>query len=481
MIERHKTAITRYELSKPLKQAIRDMVLTEDKTFFDYGCGKGDDLRELRSLGYHASGWDPYFSQNSEIIEANIVNLGYVLNVIENTDERRDALIKSYTLASDILIISVLLDTPANRAATRQRHGDGFLTSRNTFQKYYTQSEAADYIRNVLGAEPIAADLGIFYVFKNEESRQHYLDHRNRRQIHFARRTSLSLSERYEIHRELLEDFINAIYLLGRIPAEDEYSRAGELKEKIGSHRKAYSLVQQIFPDNLIEQRKTLRYHELITQMALSRFYGRPAQIRYLPLALQRDVKTFFGTYKEAKQQGDDALYSAGKMEIIEKACSNSNVGKLLPDALYIHRDCMEYLHFVLRIFIGCANVLAGELSDSNVIKINRREKKISFLTYPDFDAVAHPALSQSIQVNLVRRSVETYNYSDSNNPPILHRKDLFVDPGYPNKDKFVRLTAAEEEAGLLENATKIGNRLQWEEHLRKMGYFIQGHTLKKL
>jgi DNA phosphorothioation-associated putative methyltransferase len=140
----------------------------------------------------------------------------------------------------------------------------------------------------------------------------------------------------------------------------------------------------------------------------------------------------------------------------------------------------MEYLHFLLRIFVGCANVLAGELPEANIVKINRKEKKVSFLVYPNFDDSAHPALAQSIKVNLQNRFVDIYDYFDSNNPPILHRKELFVDREYPNREKFAKLTIAEEDAGLFQNNISIGNRLQWEENLSKMGYQIKGHTLRK-
>ncbi len=39
--------------------------------------------RPLSNLGYQASGWDPAFRPNAEKQKATVVNLGYVLNVIE--------------------------------------------------------------------------------------------------------------------------------------------------------------------------------------------------------------------------------------------------------------------------------------------------------------------------------------------------------------------------------------------------------------
>ncbi len=44
-----------------------------------------------------------------ELIESEVVNLGFVLNVIENPEERIEVLNKSWSLAKRILAVSVLV------------------------------------------------------------------------------------------------------------------------------------------------------------------------------------------------------------------------------------------------------------------------------------------------------------------------------------------------------------------------------------
>jgi hypothetical protein len=44
-IARHKTALTRYELSKPVKSLLEYGVLRNGMSFFDYGCGQGTDVK----------------------------------------------------------------------------------------------------------------------------------------------------------------------------------------------------------------------------------------------------------------------------------------------------------------------------------------------------------------------------------------------------------------------------------------------------
>ena len=91
-IKRHKAAIKRSDYSRPVKCLWRDRMLTPDRTFFDYGCGHGDDLAGLRHDGVDCEGFDPVFRPDVAPQRADIVNIGYVINVIEDLDERRSTL-----------------------------------------------------------------------------------------------------------------------------------------------------------------------------------------------------------------------------------------------------------------------------------------------------------------------------------------------------------------------------------------------------
>ena len=63
-----------------------------------------------------------------------------MINVIEDTTERREALLNAWQLTRRVLIVSaqVLINDSANRQVA---YGDGVITRRNTFQKYYEQEE----------------------------------------------------------------------------------------------------------------------------------------------------------------------------------------------------------------------------------------------------------------------------------------------------------------------------------------------------
>ena len=87
-VARHRTAILRSSPSRPVQQALADGLITPQRTVLDYGCGHGVDVLFLRSRRIKIHGWDPYFSPKGSPHTADVVNLGYVLNVIEDRTER---------------------------------------------------------------------------------------------------------------------------------------------------------------------------------------------------------------------------------------------------------------------------------------------------------------------------------------------------------------------------------------------------------
>ena len=115
-VARHRTAMSRLALSRPLATAAADQLLDPTKSIFDYGCGRGDDLRHLSGLGYTVDGWDPTHRPQADRREADVVNLGYVVNVIERPDERAATLRNAWALARNLLIVSSRLTWDARES-----------------------------------------------------------------------------------------------------------------------------------------------------------------------------------------------------------------------------------------------------------------------------------------------------------------------------------------------------------------------------
>src|SRR5579875_1103573 len=141
-VARHRTAMSRVALSRPLSVAVTDQLLNPGISVFDYGCGRGDDLRHLQALGYDAHGWDPAHRPHDTMTSADVVNLGYVVNVIEQPEERAEVLRSAWALARDLLIVSARLTWDARDLSGRPL-GDGLITRSGTSQKFYEQRELA--------------------------------------------------------------------------------------------------------------------------------------------------------------------------------------------------------------------------------------------------------------------------------------------------------------------------------------------------
>lgn len=470
-VARHKTAIRRYDLSLPVKCLLRDGLIGEGTTVFDYGCGHGENIELLNAREIPCRGWDPVFRADEPRAPSDVVNLGYVINVIEDVEERSRALRNAWELAGKVLAVSAQIQV-SGRGNKHVEFGDGVVTRLGTFQKYYTQSELKDYIENELDAEAIPAALGIYYVFKDEELQQQFLASRYRRRSAAPRKRISEI--RFEEHKDLLEPLMAAIAELGRLPEPHEFDRARDVVDEFGSLKRAFALIRRVTGPEEWDRIRVRRTEDLLVYLGLARFRKRPA-FRKLPRSLQLDIRSFFGAYKKACERADDLLFQAGDPDSIDEACKRSPIGKLLPNALYIHESALDWLEPILRIYEGCARAYLGEIEDTNVIKLHRQSGKVSYLAYPDFEKDPHPALLRSVKLNLRSRELDCYDYSESENPPILHRKESFLPTDHPLHEKFAKLTRQEEQHGLLQDTATIGTRSGWNGRLAELGFTLRG------
>jgi DNA phosphorothioation-associated putative methyltransferase len=474
-IARHKTAISRIELSRPIKLALSDSILQAGYTFFDYGCGLGDDQRLLSALGYSAGGWDPVHCPSGTIAPAKVVNLGFVVNVIENPLERADVLRRAWSIAQDVLIVSARMALDSQFLGETQEFADGLLTSRGTFQKFFEQTELRTWIDAVLGVNSVAAAPGVFYVFRDDHARATFLASRFRTRIAMPR---LARSvELFRAHEEPLRPLMTFVSERGRVPADAEVANFPELQSIFGSVRKAFRIIIRATNAAQWDQIAEQRALDLLIYLALSRFDIRPTY-GHLPQALQRDVRGFFSTYKQACESADELLFALRDQRIIETACQDSNIGKVTPGALYIHESALGALSPLLRLYEGCARGYLGRVGGANLIKLHREEPKISYLSYPDFETDPHPAIASSVVVHLQTFHVKFQDFRGHRNPPILHRKELFLPKDHPLYTKFERLTHAEEQKGLYERVESIGTRDGWHAALCAKGLSLRGHRL---
>jgi len=464
--------------------ALDDGLLRPERTFFDYGCGRGGDLHRLAALGYDVAGWDPAYRPDGELRSSDIVNLGFVINVIEDPIKRAQSLQRAWALARSVLVVAARSDWEG-RSVPGRPYGDGILTTKGTFQRFYPQEELRAWIDDVLGVRSIAAAPGVFYVFRDDMHAQGFLAARVRRRplprhrIPAPRRPRVS-ETLYEAHRTILYPIVAFIEARGRAPESFELPEVAAAREQFGSVRAALTVVRRITGDTSWRAAQVVATQDLTVYLALAAFGGRP-KFSGLPMDIQMDVKAFFGSYKEACAAADTLLFRVGEQSAIDKACRQSLIGKLTPEALYVHVTALPQLDSLLRVYEGCARALIGTVDRANIIKLNRIEPKVGYQVYPGFDHDPHPALEASVRADLKRLHVKYRDFTDSANPPILHRKETFVSEMYPGRNKFARLTTQEERFGLLSSTASIGTRERWEQLIVSKGLRFMGHRLVRV
>jgi DNA phosphorothioation-associated putative methyltransferase len=477
-VARHLTALKRKELSRPIRLALESSVLKPNFTFLDYGCGQGDDVRFLRELGFSTAGWDPFFSPATPLNHADIVNLGYVINVVEDHVERETTLNKAWSFCAKVLIVAARL-TAEHDNEHDTGFQDGYLTRRSTFQKLYDQNELRVWIDSTLGESSVAAAPGIFYVFRDPTLKYEYLSSRVRRVSPAQPRQRIS-DRVFDLHRPLFESIMNFVSMQGRLPVPSELPEAEEIATKLGSIRRAFLIVKRVTDPQQWEQIRTDRAQDLLVYMALARFSRRP-KFSALPTSLRLDIHAFFSNYSRACELADALLFSVRDNQLLEKACRASKIGKSTPTSLYVHRTAVDSLDPVLRVYEGCARALTGTVEGANVIKLHMHDPLVSYLSYPTFDTDAHPSLRSSLIANLRTFEIKRRDYSESGNPPILHRKEEFLSLDDEHRQTYHNLTLQEEQYGLYDQPAEIGLRLGWENLLTSKRLQIRGHELRIL
>lgn len=474
-IQRHKAALHRIDVSRPIRLGLDDGLVRPDRCVLDYGCGHGEDLRQLRARGIACEGWDPVFRPDGERKPADIVNLGYVVNVIEDPAERAEVLRNAWGLTEGVLIVAARLAIEAKGTTCATAFEDGYVTRLGTFQKLYQQHELRAWIEQSLGQEVVPAGPGVFYVFRDIQAQQSFLAARYRRPLSTPRiRKSDAL---YEQHKELLRPLLEFLGARGRLPDATELPDVGAVETALGSVRRAFQLLRAVVGSAQWGEVERQRTQDLLVYLALSRFGKRPKWSE-LPHDLQLDIRAFFTSYQTACELADALLFSIGDLKAVDRLIRECPLGKQTPTALYVHVSALHLLPTELRLYEGCARGYIGSVDNATVIKLCRDEPRVSYLAYPDFDNDPHPALASSLGVPLQTFRIDGRDYTTSRNRPILHRKEEFVPPDYPLREKFARLTQQEERFGLYTDTTRIGTQGGWAEALDRAGVELRGHRV---
>jgi len=474
--DRHKTAINRSGFSFPIRKALESGIICEEFTLLDYGCGKGEDVHRLHKIGISAKGWDPIFRPDTPLDRTDIVNLGFVLNVIEEPTERVKVLKTAWSFTQKVLLISAR--TNLEKHDLGKKYLDGFISSRNTFQKFYTQNELFKLINRNLGTKPVAIAPGVFFAFKDESMKYKYLSQNLFSTTFSPEDIKLKYKNINEQTVPLLQELKKFFCNRGRVPRVEDIPETWHLYiQYFGSIKRALTVIKKAEPIYWFEDTIQNKKNDLLVLLAGMIFSSRP-KFSDLPGLIQRDIKALFSSYKNAYSEANLLLFSAGNQNLIAAATNFSEIGKHTQQAIYIHRSALSSLPPILRVFEICARVVSGEIPEANIIKLSKSKAQVSYLNYPKFDKDPHPALHEAFTVSIAELEAKYRSYSITGNPPILHRKETLVKQDYPKRSTYARLTKQEEHHHLFDDNSLIGHLKGWNKVLKANKIVLRGHRL---
>lgn len=489
--ERHRTAMVRYGFSAPVQALARHGFIDGRYSLFDYGCGRGDDLRGLRENGIECGGWDPFYAPDESVYPADLVNLGFVINVIEDFDERLEALTRAWSLAQTLLVVSVMLEN--NNTPHAERFRDGVMTQRGTFQKYYAQGEIKAFVEDALDQEAIPVAPGVLYVFRDKEAEQRFLVNRYRSTSRvLLRDPSIRIrerpprerrdrgAERYAAHQGLLDGLWERWLSLGRKPDKTEVDDALGLAGAFGTLGKALRFLEQRKRLDLgdevvtaeLEGAARQRLDDLRVYFALDQFERR-RPYTHLDPDLKRDIKHFFGDYAAARADGMEQLMRIADTEAIAQACreaaehglgwlaqetdaadsSTDDATEAAPeaDSLQLDARLVERLPALLRIYIGAAAAAYGDVQNADLIKIHVRSGKLTLMRFDNFDDQPLPRMVERVKIKLREQKVDVFCYGEEYAPPFLYLKSRFLSEEHPRFPEQVAFDEALEGLGLFD------------------------------
>jgi hypothetical protein len=216
-----------------------------------------------------------------------------------------------------------------------------------------------------------------------------------------------------------------------------------ELHQIFGTLGKALRFLVTETDPTLFEKANTNRINDLLVYFALHAFSQRRAY-KHVDVTLQVDIKTFFGTYSDAIENGRSLLFRLADVTAIDTACKNAaedGIGFYDQEgALHLACAQVDRLPPLLRVYIGCAAKLYGDISNADLVKIHTSSGKLSLMRYDDFYGSPIPKLLERVKIKFRSLDFDMYSYGEAYEPTYLYRKSRYLNedsPGYCEQLEF--------------------------------------------
>jgi hypothetical protein len=223
---------------------------------------------------------------------------------------------------------------------------------------------------------------------------------------------------------------------LGRKPEPREVSQLPEIESTFGSLAKSLRFLERFHGTEAVTAAFRSRKEDLTVYFALQQFEQRETAPMFSE-ELRRDVRTFFGGSHNAQTEARQLLFSAGNREMVRHLCreaAHQGLGWLEKDrALYLHASLVERLPAVLRVYVGCASYLYGDVTSADVVKIHIDSAKLTLISCEDFAGQPLPRVRERIKIHFRDQDVERFTYGEAYTPPYVSHKSRFITEDFPH------------------------------------------------
>jgi hypothetical protein len=267
---------------------------------------------------------------------------------------------------------------------------------------------------------------------------------------------------------------------LGRKPELEESVLRAEIEEMFGSLGKALRFLERFHGTEAVTAAFRSRKEDLTVYFALQQFAQRKTSTAFSE-ELGRDIRTFFGSNQNAQAEARQLLFSAGNRELVRHLCreaANNGLGWLEKGrALYLHISLVERLPAVLRVYVGCASYLYGDVTSADVIKIHIDSAKLTLMACDDFAGKPLPRLLESIKIRFRDQDVERFTYGEAYEPPSLYRKSRFITEDFPHYAEQVAFEKAVDALQLFNGGISLPAQI-FDDRLRAARVEVNGFII---
>jgi DNA phosphorothioation-associated putative methyltransferase len=206
--------------------------------------------------------------------------------------------------------------------------------------------------------------------------------------------------------------------------------------------------------DEAFNRSRERRRADLLVHLALLQFPGAP-KYRTLPKSIQADIKAFFRSNTAAQKEGRRLLFAAGDRAAVKsniETAINSKLGGLRGDRWFRFRaSTLPQLPSLLRVLVGCAEVLQGGVDACDFVDVDIEAPRISMVICDDIEQMI-PFVIESVTVDLARLKVSANKFEAYTVP--LYFKSRFLSPDDDLYDGQVEHEKALKGTGLFQPGT---------------------------